>query len=150
MGRQHAQSTEIHRGAYIQAADPATTDAADLQARVMWLDTSAAPYQINKRNEANDGWDVLGHLGRALSVSEIDANYTAADDDDVLFVTEAVTITLTDADERTRPLVVKNVSAGVVTLDGDGLTIDGAATLDLLPTDRRTLIPRAAGALETI
>lgn len=85
------------------------------------------------------------------------AAYTAAAGDDIIFLDPtagAFPLTLMLAASRTRPLYVKNIAAlggNVATVDADGAeTINGASTLELPAGEAVRLIPRAAGAWETI
>lgn len=72
-------------------------------------------------------------------------DYTTTDDDDILFLNSATdkTLTLMAGASRGegRPYHVKNINAGVWTLDPNGAeTIDGAATLNLADRDKVTII----------
>lgn len=96
------------------------------------------------------GTAVVGYTP-GLTVRSVSTNDSAVAGDDVLFVTGAVTITLMAGAGRLRPLVVKNVGSGVVTVAAAGAeTVDGVASIQLLPTDRCTLLPRTSSAWETI
>lgn len=58
----HSQFDSIHKGAYIQSTDPAVALAAQMQAKVLWIDTTSSPYVLKRRNDTNDGWVTLGIL----------------------------------------------------------------------------------------
>lgn len=75
-----------------------------------------------------------------LAAATKTADYTTTDNDDVLFLDSATakTLTLIAGASRGvgRPYYLKNINAGVWTVDGDGSeTIDGAATLDMAERD---------------
>lgn len=56
----HEELTSIHLGAYAQAGDPGAVGAHKL-----WVDTSVGPpYDLKKRNAADDGWELVGIAGR--------------------------------------------------------------------------------------
>jgi hypothetical protein len=60
----HADATSVHKGAYVQATDPALDVTLRVAAYKLWVDTStAAPYQLKVRNAANTGWDTVGSIG---------------------------------------------------------------------------------------
>lgn len=153
MARKHALALTVHRGAYIQTADPSVALADEMQAGVLWLDTTSTPYVLKSRNDDNDGWDSLGVITSGPAARTLTASGAAVESDDVLFLNgAAVTLALLAAANRTRPLVVKNIHAtAAATIDGDGSeTIDGATTLTLLPGDRVTILPRTSSAWETL
>lgn len=51
---EHLLATHIHRGRYIQTADPGAVGAG-----VEWLDTNTTPAVHKKRNTGNTDWDVI-------------------------------------------------------------------------------------------
>lgn len=56
------QATTVPLGAYIQSADPAVAMADRLQAKTLWIDTTATPPTLKRRNDTNDGWDTIGKI----------------------------------------------------------------------------------------
>lgn len=71
MPTNHSLSTAIHKAAYITATDPNTTYPTRMQTDVLWIDTTATPHTLKKRNAANDGWDTLGLILEAEAVQDI-------------------------------------------------------------------------------
>lgn len=49
-------------GAWIQATDPAADNPTWMAVNVLWIDTTATPPTLKKRNATNDGWDTLGKI----------------------------------------------------------------------------------------
>lgn len=62
-GGPHARATTIHKGAYIQSADPGAVGA-----KVLWIDTTSG-YVLKKRNDTDDGWDTIADLGSIAGLS---------------------------------------------------------------------------------
>src|SRR5581483_278084 len=58
--KRHSQFDSIHKGAFIQSGDPAVDVPTQMAVKVLWIDTSSAPYALKRRNDTNDGWDNLG------------------------------------------------------------------------------------------
>lgn len=147
------QAITVPVGAYIQTADPSVAFPERMKAKLLWLDTTSTPYVLKRRNDTNDGWDVLGYVSTGPTVRTVTASDAAEEADDVIFLDgAAVTLTLPAAADRTRPLTVKNVHAtDPATVDGDGSeTIDGVTSITLLPGERVTLLPRTSSAWESI
>lgn len=96
------------------------------------------------------GTSIVGYTP-GLTARSVSTNDSAVAGDDVLFITNTVTITLMTGAGRVRPLIIKNVGTGTVTVAAAGAeTVDGGASIQLLPTDRCTLLPRTSSAWETI
>lgn len=64
----HSQSLGIHRGAYIQDADPGAVGVG-----VLWI-AATAPRTVKKRNATNAGWDTLGTLAVLGTAATLDSD----------------------------------------------------------------------------
>jgi hypothetical protein len=51
------ESTDVMLGAHIGSGDPGAVGVNKL-----WINTTALPYSLSKRNSGNSGWDLLGYL----------------------------------------------------------------------------------------
>jgi hypothetical protein len=72
----------------------------------------------------------------AFTVQNKSSTYTALITDDIIFCTGTFTVLLPPANTWTKPLDIKNVGTGTITIDADGSeTIDGELTTDLLQYD---------------
>ena len=59
----HADVTSIHLGSYVSASDPGAVGANKL-----WVDTSSGPpYQLKRRNAADDGWENVGAAATGMT-----------------------------------------------------------------------------------
>lgn len=129
---------DVAQGAYVQSDDPGVGPA-----KRLWIDTTDG-YVLKKRNEADDGWDVIGGLGTRARRTIAAADDEDASDDIVFLNTDggAFDFTLLTDGARTRPLTIKNIgSAGNDgTVDPDGGTIDGDPTYVLADGDCITIV----------
>lgn len=66
----HSLSSSIHKAMYIQTTDPGAVGA-----KVMWVDTTAAPFPVKRRNDGDSGWDILGYLPSDSGIAPSDATY---------------------------------------------------------------------------
>lgn len=62
MSTLHSQSQSIHKGAYIQTADPGAVGA-----NILWIDITSG-YILKKRNAGNAGWDVISDLSNPVAL----------------------------------------------------------------------------------
>jgi hypothetical protein len=54
MANKHHELNSIHFGAFVQDADPVTTDPDVVRAKILWIDTTGPT--LKYRNLANTGW----------------------------------------------------------------------------------------------
>lgn len=96
-------------------------------------------------------WEVrtFGRLSMGQNWSAPTTNYTNLDGDDGLFLGGATpTLTLQSAATRTRPLLLRSVASGNWTLTaGGGDTIEGAASVPLVPGEATVLMPNGTNWL---
>lgn len=91
---------------------------------------------------------LVGASDHTFPVAEKTDTYSATTSDHVLVCNKgtAMTINLPAATGTGRDLVIKNIGAGVVTVDGDGAeTIDGETTQALSQWDSMTIVDKSAG-----
>lgn len=145
-------SLDVAQGAYVQSVDPAVGPA-----KRLWLDTTNAVPALKKRNDTNDGWDLLGFVISPDAKRDVDAAGALTNDDLFVFVDISgggFTINLMDVATRKLPVYVKvlNGSTGnVVTFDPNGAqTINGEAAMELAEGDSATLFPQSATNWETL
>jgi hypothetical protein len=73
----------------------------------------------------------LHAIGRALAIASVSANTVIAGQD-VVFASGTIQLTLPSALTATKPVYIKNVGTGTVTVVGPSAqTIDGASQLDI-------------------
>lgn len=78
-----------------------------------------------------------------LVIVETGVNYTALISDDVVVGSNAITLTFPPLANSEKAIVFKNNGVASITLDGNGSSFEGSATL--LSTVARKFIPLAAG-----
>ena len=68
--------------------------------------------------------------GLTLGASTQTGNYTLTADDDIILANGTITITLPNVSVLTGKMYhIKNIGTGLVTIDGDGQTIDGDSSI---------------------
>ena len=142
---------DVAQGAYVQAADPA-----EGPAKRLWLDITNSVPALKKRNDDDDGWDLLGFIFNPDAKRDIDAADALTNDDLFVFVDVSgggFEIDLMDVATRKLPIYVKvlNGSTGnVATFDpNDAQTINGEAGMELAEGDSTVLFPHSATNWET-
>jgi hypothetical protein len=145
------ESLDVAQGAYVQSADPAVGPK-----KRLWIDTTNTIPVLKKRNDTNDGWDVLGWVfnpeKRVINAAGLVTN------DDFYVIVDvsggSFTIDLMSAATRSLPLKfkVKNGGTGnIATLDPNGAqTIDGNPTAELAEGDYFEILPISNTEWETI
>lgn len=145
------EAQDVAQGAYVQSADPDVGPS-----KRLWLDTTNDVPALKKRNDTDDGWDLMGYVFNPVK-RVIDEAGPVTNDDFYLIVDVSggsFTIDLMSAATRSLPLKfkVKNGSTGnVATLNGSGAqTIDGNLTAELAEGDHFEILPTSATEWETI
>jgi hypothetical protein len=85
-------------------------------------------------------------LNNILSITNVDDTYVVLDTDEWIRCDGTFTVTLPPATGSGRAIVIMNVGAGVITVDGDGAeTINGAITQTVLSLIGLTVVDVGAG-----
>lgn len=126
MGKFIDEVQSVPPGAYIQSADPAVANPTWLQPKILWIDTTATPHTLKKRNDANDGWDTLGLIVDGEYVEDkIGTKVVAGTGINVAYddMTGETTITNTSPDSGSPPSTedVQDIVGAMLT---DSATID--------------------------
>jgi hypothetical protein len=143
---------DVAQGAYVQADDPDTGPA-----KRLWLDTTNDNAALKKRNDADDGWDLLGFIFNPEAKRTIAAAAALTNDDLFVFIDVSgggFEIDLMDVSTRQLPVWIKvlNGSTGnVVTFDPNGAqTINSDAAMELAEGDSVLLFPQSNTNWETL
>ena len=150
-------ATDVARGAYIQSTDPGVVGS-----KHIWINTTALPYAVHKRNDTNTAWDLLGYLAVLTTTKRvITANSTEVATDQVVFIQTSggpVNFQLLPASGRVAPFTVVNVNEtntndATILPNATAPDVFGAAaasSLVLHPGDRYTILPRTTTVWEII
>jgi len=136
-------SLDVAQGAYVQAADPGVGPA-----KRLWIDITDDLPALKKRNDDDDGFDLLGYIFNPAQRTIAGAG-AVTNDDLYVFIDVSggsFSVSLMDLATRKLPLFLKvlNGSTGnVATIDPSGAqTIEGEATMPMAEGDRMTILPR--------